>query len=447
MIVSTKILADMVTKIINTDQSNVMALSLYIYSASSQFSIDKCMIEHFELIKKFGGNTTNDIQVKINLTPAQIAELIKNQTNLLASLIIEYVDSASGNIRFSDPPYTATFRVLIHNPDDLNKKYGATVYNDTNPLADKTKGTNRITESLLQLDLQLVRPEEYSMNKAHYHGMMTDTTIDKAIHFVASMMKVPKLDLIPPDNTAEYKHMIIPPEHGDFNKLFDYLQEQYGIYSKGLNYFMDDQTLFIYPAYETRLNRSSKLTILKVGVGAYGGATNYHKLEGSHLTIVSNSDTEQKTLSSVSAENNGNSQLFMKADTMIDGQIDHNTMTVKSTSVSASNKSDNSIQQTSAVVKYSQPTINLYSKVSKMASGEGETVKLSWPYCRLNLIEPGMPCVYVYDEKEMLVQKYGIVDDVKYTVSRTVKKGEEYIYSATAAISIRLEINHENYSG
>lgn len=447
MIVSTKILADMVTEIINTDQSNVMMMTLSIYSSSSQFSIDRCMIEHFELIKKFSSNTTNDIQVKINLVPKQVAELIKNQTNLLASLIIEYVDPVSGSIRFSDKPYLATFRVLIHNPDDLNKKYGATVYNDTNPLADPTKGTNRTTETLLQIDLQLVRPEEYSMNKSHYHGMMSDTTVDKAIHFISSMLGVSKLNLIPPDNTAEYKHMIIPPEKGDFNKIFDHMQEQYGIYTKGLNYFVDDKTLFIYPAYETRLDRKPKLTILKVGVGAYGGATNYHKSEGSNLTIVSNSDTSQKTLSSVSAENSGNTQLFMKADTMIDGQIDHNTMTVKSTSVAASNKSDNSIHQTSAVAKYSQPTTNLYSKVSKMAAGEGELVKFSWAYCRLNLIEPGMPCTYVYDEKELLVQKYGIVDEVKYTVSRTTRKGEDYVYSATANLSIRLETEQENYSG
>ena len=448
MIVPTKILSDMVRKITSVDRSNVMFITMSIYSSSNPVvEVPKCTIEHLSISKKFSKNTTNEIQVKLKLYPKQLITLVKNQADLLASVVIEYVDSGSGEIIFSDPPEIATYRLLIHNPEDLAKKYGANTFENTDPLADPDKAGGVHTETLLTVDMQLLSPVEYQINKAHYHGMLSDTTIEQAIRYVASNLGASKLNLIPPDNTALYKHINIPPEYGNFNQVFEFLQHQYGIYSKGLCYYVDNETLFIYPAYETKLERQPKLTILKVGEGAASGSLNHHELEGKNVTFVCDSKSEQTKLASVATENEGNSQLFMKADTMIDGQIDHKTMMIKDTSLVASNKTDSSIQQSSAVARYSQPTINLFSKVSKMASGDGELLRLGWTYCRTKLIEPGMPCTYVFDEKDTLVQKYGIVESIDYTLTRSARKGEAYTYAANAELTIRSEIAQTNYSG
>lgn len=448
MILSTKVLAGMVNQVISDDKSSVMQITMSIYSATNpEFSIDNCLIDTLFVSKRFDKNTTNERQLVFSIYPTKVVELVKHQAELFASMIIEYIEPVNGEIIYSEPPEVDTFRVFLHNPDELTKRYESKLLHNEVGTTDKLSGVNANTETLIEVSAQLMTLDEYRINKAHYHGMLSDTTIESAIAFIASRLGVTKLNMITPDNKAIYKHINIPPEQGGFGQVFEYLQRQYGIYSKGMSYYVDNETLFIYPAYELESPRLPNLTILKVGVGAYSGASTYHKLDGKNITIVTNSKITQQTLSGASAENDGNSQLFLKADALVDGQIDHDTMQVKNTCVVASSRHDNSIQRTSAVARYSSPAINLFHKVSKMAAGNCELISLGWNYSRMRLIEPGMPCSYIFDEKQSLMLKRGIVELIEYHTVRSARKGSNYSYSTIASIVIRSEIGQKNFAG
>lgn len=98
-----------------------------------------------------------------------------------------------------------------------------------------------------------------------------------------------------------------------------------------------------------------------------------------------------------------------------------------------SSKADSTISSGSAVPKYAGSTLNMYGHGSQFAESNTELMDTSWAFARIDLIEPGMPTAFIFDEKDVVMTKTGCVEAVHYSFLKTNKD----VYACTASLSIR----------
>ena len=444
MILPSSLFKTMLDKVTGIERSNSMNVILSFHSYKDpNFLINEVIIEAINLKQDFYNNTTDGIKVIVSMNPSKIMELNKNQSDLYATLIIEYVDAATGSPILKEAPLVFTYRVFVHDLENLAKRFGINTFTNTESVNEDNQEIGSETKNMmLNVNVDLIGASEYAANRSHFHGILSNVTIEEAIKISAVNMGISKINMIPADNTTKYRHLIIPPEYGDFAKIFEFFQFKYGIYNNGIRAYISEGTLYIYPPFEMNLNRRPKLTILKAAPNSYLGSDNYHDDSlKDELVIVSGSKIVQQNLSNVSAENDGNSMFFLKSDEMIDGQINHNSMKLKDNTLAVTSKMDNSITSRSAVAKYNQPTINVFAHASKLAEGTAELVGLIWDKARPYYIKPGTPINFIFDDKEIVKIKHGIVESVDYNFTRQINKGDKFIYNCTASLMLRMELD------
>ena len=440
MILPTEVLKGMVDAITKIKRSNSVTIKFMIRNKQNlSFSIDDSIVDTISFRQDFANNTTDDIQISANMNANDVQNLVANQTDLFANLVIEYVDNTSHLPDLKEPPLTLTYKVFVHDLSSLTKKFGVKAFENT----DGTKTRSNTQGAVyVQVDMQLITDTEYNANRASFTGMIRKSNVEDTMKYMTSVMGIKKMKMVPSDNPVNFQHMIIPPEHSNFRASFDYIQKKFGIYANGFRHYMTNGTLYVYPPFDMHSTRTPKLHIIRVSENTYHGCLNYHKPEDNgDLTIISNTRLESKSLSNVGSENDGNTKLFVRSDGVFDGQVDPNKMTLTNITASMSNSVDASISKGSAVSKYVKPTLNLLDHASKFSESDTELMSFGWMYARINSIEPGMPTVFIFDEKNTVMSKTGIVESVMYRMTRVSKN----VYNTNATLVIRSDPKPINY--
>ena len=162
--------------------------------------------------------------------------------------------------------------------------------------------------------------------------------------------------LVTPDNKTKYENLIIPPILS-VNDTINFLQQHYGVYNKGINFFYQLGVLYIYPMHETKpvlpKDKSEKVSywykpsiagtytknkfssvkgavtldemgdggmchIYMVGNGSYTGQQYYHGFEGATIHIISNSKAVFKDMVDEGIENSGYGFMIQHASRVVD---------------------------------------------------------------------------------------------------------------------------------
>ncbi len=434
MIVPTELLRKMVTEITNLKRSNMMLIKfMFRNKQDPNYTLDNALVGSFGIRCDYMNNVTDDIRLTIKVTPKQLQQLITLQSDLYVDILIEYVDPYTLEILLDEKPIQLKYNVFIHDLSGLNKKLGVNAYENTEFDEDSDKIQRQ--SAYIPVEMQLIGEKEHAANKASFAGMMIDVNIEDTIKYIAAMMGVKQVKMAPIDNKTKYKHMTIPPDKGGFRQIFDFLQNKYGIYAFGFRHYFSKGILYVYPPFKLDTDRKPKLTVIRVSANSYAGVLNYHRIdENKDIAIISNSELNSQTLSNLQSENAGNVKLFVRSDGMIDGQVDKaNGMKLKNMSATMSSKSDNSIAKDSAVPRYVESTLNIYGHASAFSESNTEVLQFGWPNARLDLLEPGMPVSFTYDEKAMVLEKKGILESVNYQFETHDRK----MFYCLATIAIR----------
>ena len=441
MILPTEILKGMVDDVISIKQSNTISIKMMIRNHQDpKFDIDDASIDIMEYEQNFMSNTTDNINISVNMTPQQVQKLVNFQSDLFADIIFEYVDTTTGEVVLEEKPIRKQYKVLVHDLSSIAKKYGITAF-EAPEGSDTISGTPSST--FIKVEMQLITDNEYKINRASFVGMMKDVTVDDAIKYMASVMGIKSIKMVPSDNPTKYQHLSIPPDKGGFRAAFDYLQNTYGVYTNGFRHYITNGVLYVYPHFDMKAERSPKLHVIRVSENSYGGSQNYHRVEDSKdLTIVSNSKLHSQTLSNIGSENEGNAKLFSRSDGVIDGQVKSSDMSLNNITASMSGKADSTIVKGSAVAKYVKPTMNLLNHASIFSESNTEMMVFGWSNARIEMIYPGMPTVFIFDEKKAVMSKTGVVESAKYSITRSSKK----VFICNAVLTVRSDPKAVPYS-
>jgi len=439
MILPTELLKKMVDDITTIKRYNTFQMKVMLRNhQDTSFKIDDAIVDLLTIDQNFMANTTDHIQLTVNLTPIQLQSLVVKQSDLYADIVIEYANNITNEIILDEEPLHLQYKVLIHDLSNIMKRFGVNAFVDT----DNTKNVKETENAVyVRVDMQLIKDTEYKTNRASFIGMIRNCNVEEGIKYMASVMGIPKLKLSNPDNEMKYNHLVIPPEYGDFRAAFDYIQSKYGVYSNGFRHYMTDSVLHIYPPFDMEPERDPKLEILRVSENTYVGMNNYHDLDGTTVKIISNTALNSKTLTNVGSENKGNAKVFIRSDSMLDGQVSKANMSLNGMAASLSSKADNSIAKGSAVARYVKPTINVHGHASSFSETNTELMGLGWPNARIGMIEPGMATSFIFDEKDSVMVKQGIVETMQYTISRATR----LLFQCSATIMLRVDPEQKPY--
>ncbi len=442
MLTLTQLLQDSVDKVFEDDKSNLFTLKLLLKNYDDPlFELSDITVDKIKIEQLFSGNVTDDIQVNLNILPEDLLQLVKFQKSLYAELIIDYIDWESGELVLEELPEIYTFRVFIHDLENIAKRYNisALVNLDEDDIVLEST-----VSSIIDITIQLITDENYQINKASFVGMLSNITVEKAIKFVSVKMGIKRINMIPAHNNAIIHRLVVPPAVSSFKQFITYVQEKYGVYTEGISYYLTGGILYVYPQYFIDIVRPKKLRVLKVNPNTNMGLPNYHTDEEDIITIISNSDIVHQAMSNVIMENDGNSQVYSSADKVIDGQVKvlGDDVSIIDINRACTNNVNHGVASEAAIPKFKGDTINMFHQVSSLSGSNTEIILTGWSFSRLFLLTPGIPVEYIYDEEEITMMVTGILESTSTDIIKMEgTHGGHKAYNATTTLMLRLDVD------
>lgn len=432
-------LQEKVDTIIDNAGKQLFSMGLQLISSNSNnVNLEVEIIDEMQIDQLFTNNFTDSIEVTIKLPPADYMNLVNNNKDLIAALTFTYIDPDTYDELYDKAPLCYRFKCVLKNPVDLTKKYHLSEILPDEEGSMEYEGHHSMR---IETILQLIDDNIYVVRKAQVNFMLGNTTVDNVITYAANMFNITKMYMEDIDNTVVREHYIVSPPK-DFSTLFDYIQETYGVYNKGLEYYYTNGTLFVYPPYEVNPDRPTTINIYNVPYGRYGGLKGYHVYEGKDIHIVSNSEVETKNLNEIGIENDGNSTMYARADTMIDDfreVTNSNGTQIKENNIISSDLlSSKSMVSDTIVPKYNAPTTNIYAQTSALFKNDATLIMLGWVHAIPFSIEPGQKVLYHFDDDGQYNYKTGRCEKVVYSIDK-VDRGKEQLYTCSATMLIRIE--------
>jgi len=324
------------------------------------FTFSPIRINGFRIQQDFDENYLNHYEVNVMLQVDQYLLLFYNYKDLRCNVTLYSMDINSDKIYgITDEGepllYIENAYCIFKDKVDILKK---------NPRSSiiPEKGRenpNQHEQFLDNISFQIIPEEDYLFRIQECNAIFTRSTVKEAIWGMAKVADcVDAIMMIEPDNKTVYDNLVIPPILS-FHEALQFLQDHYGVYSKGLGFFFQRKTLYVYPKFETNpilpkdkselnqwergetkvASRSVSSTssvrgeitlnvlgdggmthIYMVGDNNYVGMQCYHGFEDNTIHIVSNSQATFQDLADVGLENVGYGYIIHHTNRDIDAE-------------------------------------------------------------------------------------------------------------------------------
>lgn len=314
------------------------------------------------------------------------------------------------------------------------ERFTAILINKTNPALEGNGNNNPSEEALnltniFEIDFQLINKSLEKLRLITVGGIYHDVTSEDVIKAVltkeSASVSIDKnktpmgVDMIPANNTAKRKHIVIP--HG--TKLVDipnYVHSKCGgVYNAGMSYYFQKDFWYIYPTYNTkRYNEAKKtLTVINVPPDKLPGVEVTYRKYGSNLTIIATGEVKFKDDTNLMQLNTGNGIRFSDANKFMNGYVEvkDNKATISRganntefISEERKNKNNNVLMSPNAI------NANPYVEYSELARKQGSLITMTWENSNDSLIFPGMLVKIMYLEGSDIKELYGTLLNVHH---------------------------------
>lgn len=284
-------------------------------------------------------------------------------------------------------------------------------------------------------------PDIYEIRHRQFNGLLKNVTLKDTIHYSANILGIKNISMVEPDNSRVYSSLSLPPML-DISNVFDFLQERYGIYSKGLVYYYTNKTLYLYPGYETSPVTDTVVNIYNVPENSYIGGKGYHYFdENKNLHILCNHKAQAKNLAAQSVENKGNYKIALRTDMSLDHvrsvQGEKGTFQ-KNNALSCGTTSNRGMVSDVKNARYETSSNNAFQMASDLVKMDCTLLFSGWSKALPNLIKPGTKVIYHYEDMETYTTKTGLIEEIDYSIRQQDRAGE-YTYICSAAFALRLD--------
>lgn len=390
-------------------------------------------------------------------------------------------DNAMEDIRILFTMDGSVYREYVHDYKDqlevvIEKRIGKQIVDTnryklfllTNTAEYYQDSFNYMTEEQLkamvpvELEGQCVSRESYALNDIMIEGIYKNTTLDKVILSELDSTKTkmeyqdgtPELqyDIVKIDNPNTYGHINIPTGT-KILALPRYLQnnDSYGIYNCGLGRFVQKYKsktcVFVYPLFDPKQfdEKEDRLMIFHTSHQRAGHYGNTYMLDGKILKIIPHynygfNDPKQDKLLEGDSVTYGLPDNVYRSYRKIDNGV---TLSSKNTNNLVTHTAK-SMNDGSVRTKYAGIVSNAYKHRSEVMDGMMAKYQLTWYNANIDLIYPGMPCMFITEHsKNGLLKLRGQVQAVTQTYLGDKK--EQHAQITIAVMSPSVLMDNEQY--
>ena len=372
---------------------------------------------------------------KISIIPIRIFESIENladyNNNVMDHLtlnvflssgvyskdVFEHKDNIEVTINTSrdDKLYSSiTYKAILV---DVDNNMSGIVANISKEELDMS-GMVRVTFQLIEQELELIRIVKTS---GIYKDMDVSSIMTTIFYNTINKIKIkgtniiPTINIVKPDNTNKYKHVIIPTG----TRLVDlptYLHDtDYGIYKGDIGLYFktkvesvnkNNLNVYVYPLYSIEKNKYKELVIYyantqfsKVNDNNYYNTDEMLKVVASDLDIA---EIKQNTIMNKGGAITGNDPdtLLSYSNTVTNDKLTYN----KKIDNTTLNQKDGLTNE-----RYVGNEVNLFKHVSRVMSDSMDLVKVTWNYSNSSLLIPGMHVTIYYPKDNKVKKMVGVL--------------------------------------
>lgn len=220
-----------------------------------------------------------------------------------------------------------------------------------------------------------------------------------------------------------YRNIVLP-DSIKFLDVFDTLQRDYGIYSKGLGVFLHKQAWYIYKLWDAEKfnSASEKLVIYNLPRERAGQLNKSTHMSGKVAYIITGGDSRSLTKSSENALNGGTGYrvgslraLDNRTTSFTAGGV---SMTTPDKFMSQANPETFNGDLTNAPIAKECFTDNDKPIRSQLAQSQGIVIKVMWNHSVFGLVKPGMAVKFMYANEYGMYCRYGTVIGEVYSASK-----------------------------
>lgn len=266
--------------------------------------------------------------------------------------------------------------------------------------------------------------------------------VDRMDYRTGNYRGVVGIDMWPPTNKKVYKQTILP-RRLPLTKLPGWLQNNKGIYSTGMGYYLKRGIWYIYPLYDvTRFDKSkATLTVANVPPNKMSGMENTWKQINDDVFIVATAEVKHQDFSDAQQRNSGNGVSFTRASALFDnpapvsGNKVYRDQKLVMTEAISENRPEGKNNVRSSV---QMATDNYCLELSRLAQGQGSVVEFIWEHSNHDLIYPGMPCKFLYMHGQTVKTLMGTVIGLDTSYKRPRKEMTDKRHISVSSVRVWL---------
>ena len=444
-------LNEVLEKALANPEYGVLDLECFIQSSTDpKLNIKVDLFDNLNIVQNFLGAYADFINIEFKLKPVDYVRMMKNSKGLRCVIKLYKYDK---NLQKRDKiMMILNLMMIIRDKNDLLKKYS---YGDlVSPLDDKSKdqvkaGVRRTVyeyqESLrIPISAHLIEDAVYAARKKKVNGIYRGVTVEDVMTHLTSVFGLKTIWVVPPDNKRVYTNFIIPPMY-DVSNVYDFIQndEGKGVYYKGLNYYITQNTMYIYPAFETNQTSPKTVHLYKVPENLAVGADNYHFEKDGEYHIIINTEVIDKEASDESIENLGTSILAMQCQDELDQWHTYveskNELLIHEDNVilyDMDTKKGIVDKPYQPIFKYSHG--NDFKLTTPLSFGDTIEMEAQWRHAVPFTFKPGWRVLYHYDGDDGLFQtRTATCHAVNYSIHK-VSKLSTQLYGVSCRFRLRM---------
>lgn len=397
-------------------------------AAGSKFSFYPILIDEIQLNQNFAQNFADELDLAMTISPKDYALLHDQGQDLLCVLTITYCDKYGKEV-FTPPPIQKQYHAMINNARDIRKA-----------LPD----VHVYTEMSTPISIRLIEPTVYALRHTKINAVYPAVTVKQAIYAITQAFGIERLHLVEPDNDHVYDHVSFG-SYQNISSIYNYLQSVCGVYTKGINAYIQNECMYIYPPFETDPTYDKSTLFYQVDSGRYAGNDVFHRYENSTLSIVVNTQPHSYDLSIAGSENIGTGFVFNRASRLADGfttidsaqgaqytQDPAFTVTLKNSRTASKDKNN---------LFHIHATDNPFPAMSELISHQASLMDVQWMNADPFIMDPCQKIVYYYDKNGTMIQKTGIMEKAAYRMVRLKQTDARSVFSCVGVITLRLSPN------
>jgi len=380
---------------------NAIQYSIIVHTPT--MDIDVIDLVSIETNRDYANNITDYILVTFTIALGTYIKQIRSiQDNLEMSIITDHYGKK----------YHSRYKMILNGVPDaiagsIYTSYTETELNKMDVVVIEAQCLSRLVESIRLTPVSGV-----------YNYVTVSDVIKTVISHTIDAVKIEgsaisyNINIITPNNSKTYRHIIIPTGIRVID-LPSFLQNtDYGVYSSDIGTYIQKigyfekgvtpkETIFVYPLYNNKITNTpgKQLMVLSSPNTLVSRSENSYLIDGDVIKIIGSGDMHGSEISQTKLMQNGSSVVISNPDHVIikgTNGTDDTVSTSSKTNLTGSNLKI--MKDGGAPTKYIGPTANKYKQYSAIARDMLSMYHVTWNFSNPELLYPGMPVMYIYED-------------------------------------------------